>query len=106
MIFFILSDLAKVGRPVVLETGTENVTVSWEFAAGNIDGYAVTCSTSGELAREDVVVGADNRATCVGLTPGTVYDVRVTSLRGGFDNVTSASETAATSNSPLKIICY
>ena len=78
------------------EIKTDEYTVKWKAADGNLDGYVVDC-----VCREDddltcvnkssplIVKGQTLSYVCGSLTEGTSYQTYVTTVRADWDNVTA-----------------
>ncbi|XP_071942635.1 tyrosine-protein phosphatase 10D-like isoform X2 [Antedon mediterranea] len=66
----------KVQNLTKANATTESITASWKAPVGEVDNYNITCS--GGDVTEPVVPDDDPlRASCTGLTPGTMYSITV-----------------------------
>ncbi len=95
----VFAELAKPTNIKVTSASHTSLNVSWDNADGNFDNYNVTCiqqqtndSTEDDTGNSDSTNFNISSYTCIGLTPGGLYLVRVVTEKSDFEMVDCKTE--------------
>ena len=89
-----ISELAPGSISSVVLTESQ-ITARWTPVDGDVDGYILTCVSAEHSI--NVTLTSNLNATCDDLTPGTEYNITVTSVKDDLESVESPAVTVKTS---------
>lgn len=71
---------------------SDYLSVSWLPASGDVDSYLVTLSHDGKIVQTLTISKSFSECSFSSLTPGTLYDVMITTKSGKYENYSLSQE--------------